>query len=410
MLKRALLFGCMAVAGCGVGAAQEADFGVTVPVTLSAGGMDTHRFQLINPGSPSTALAFRAMVYPTVRLGKHWFGYAAIQVRKIPYFYYDAFLTDRSVTTDVIQAYLGYSLHVGKATMVFKAGQMTSAFGSFPLRYDDAENPLIDQPLNYITEIPLRTDQLSCGTNELLREHYGFVFANCGGARGGGAGLTPVTLYGLLGVEAEASAGRFDGRLQMANNSPAYPTWSITKQYLQWAAGGGFTIRQGFRVGGSAFRGPYLESSTVDGLPAGTTVRDFPATGLGVDGQWALGRYSLNGEWQRLQFDAPNFVIAPTINAGYIEGKARLTPRLYMAGRVGRLGTGRVSDIHGVSADQFAPALKSYELAAGAWLNRYTLLKVSYSWLKSEGSSSNLTNVVGFQLVTSLHPVQWAWR
>jgi hypothetical protein len=343
-------------------------------------------------------------------LGSHWFGYAAIQARKIPYFYYDAFLKDRSMQTDVIQAYLGYSLHAGNATMVFKAGQLTTTFGSFPLRYDDADNPLIDQPLNYITEIPLRTDQLSCGTSELLRQHYGFVAAGCGGHPGGGPGLTPVTLYGLLGAQAEISVGRFDARLQMTNNSPAYPTWTITRQYLQWAAGGGFTIRQGFRIGGSAFRGPYLESSVVAGLPPGTTVRDFPATGIGIDGQWAWRRYSVNGEWQHLEFAAPNFVISPTVNAGYAEGKVRLTPRFYMAGRVGRLGPGTVTDIHGVTANNFAPALKSYELAAGAWLNRYALLKVSYSWLKSEGSTSNLSNVIGFQLVTQFRPVQWAWR
>ena len=41
----------------------------------------------------------------------------------------------------------------------FKAGQLTSAFGSFPIRYDDMANPLIDQPLAYRTELKLSPAQ-----------------------------------------------------------------------------------------------------------------------------------------------------------------------------------------------------------------------------------------------------------
>jgi len=46
----------------------------------------------------------------------------------------------------------------------------------------------------------------------------------------------------------------------------------------------------------------------------------------------------------------------------------------------------------------------------GGRVNRYARLKVSYSWMQIEGSSSSKSNVFGFQLVTSFRPVQWAWR
>ncbi len=410
MLKRTAIVAALGGLLCAGAYAQEAEFGITVPVTLSFGAMDTHRFQIIDPKFGSATPAFRAMMYPTLKLGSHWFLYAALQVRKIPYFYYDAFLRGRDVEFDVPQAYIGYAAQAGKASMVFKAGQLVSAFGSFPLHYDDMQNPVIDQPLSYITRITMRTDQLSCGTSELLRQKYGFVFANCGGAKGGAPGLTPVTLYGLLGAQAEISVSRFDARFQLTNSSPAYATWGLTRQFLQWAAGGGFTIRQGFRIGASAFRGPYLQTNIAADLPRGTTVRDFPATGLGIDGQWARGRVSLNGEYQRLQFNAPNFEIAPAISSGYLESKVRLTPRFFLAGRAGWLSTLHVKDSKGISADQFAPLLTNYELATGAWLNRHAVLKVSYSWLHSAGTPGTRTNVVGFQLVANFRPVQWAFR
>ena len=70
---------------------QNAESSFSVPVTISGGAMYTDRLQLSNPSeSPGTA-GFRIMLYPTLKLGEHWFGYAAIQERLTPYFYYDAF-------------------------------------------------------------------------------------------------------------------------------------------------------------------------------------------------------------------------------------------------------------------------------------------------------------------------------
>ena len=411
MLRRLLIVAGIASLLAARAVAQEADYGIGVPVTASFGAMDSQRLRLFNPAASPLGANFRLMFYPTLRLGPHWFAYAAIQVRRMPYFYYDAFLTQQGMQADVIQGYVGYSLHRGPATMVFKAGQLTSAFGSFPLRYDDAENPVLDQPLSYITRIPVRAEQLLCGTSDLLRQHYGSVNASCGGTAGPGPGLTPATPYGLPGMQAEISASRFDARVQTTSSSPAYlDGWHISRQYLQWAAGGGFTIRQGFRIGASAFRGPYLDDSVSPWLPAGTTVRSFPATGTGVDVQWARGRLSATGEWQHFRFDAPNFVVSPQISSGYAELKVRLTPRLFTAGRVGYLATGSVLDTQGVFASSFAPTLRATELAAGCWLRPRVLLKVSYEFMQSAGQTGSRYNILGLQLVASFKPVEWAWR
>jgi len=395
-----------------LGAAQEAQSGFSLPVTASFGVMDTHRFDLFDPSASPAAANFRLMFYPTLRLGKHWFAYAAIQVRRLPYFYYDAFLRDRGIATSLVQGYAGYTTHTGPATLVFKAGQMVTAFGSFPLRYDDAENPLMDQPLAYITELPVRGDQLSCGANDLLRQHYGYVWAGCGGESGGGSGITPITLYGIPAAQAEISLRRFDARLQITNSSPAYPeSWeTVSRQYLQWTAGGGGTIQQGFRAGVSIFRGPYMENTVSPWLPGGTTVRSFPAIARGLDVEWARGRLSASGELQNFRFDTPNFVVPPRILAGYAELKARLTPRIFAAVREGFLKTESVLDTQGVSAPEFAPTLRATEIGLGYWLRPRLLAKVSYEFMQSAGSSGTRTNVLGMQLVTQFNQLQWAWK
>jgi hypothetical protein len=397
---------------CGLASpAQDADSGLSVPVTISGGAMYSERLQLRDPSNSPAAGAFRTMLYPTLRLGSHWFGYAAVQVRSTPYFYYDAFTPGHVVDTDVLQAFVGYSVKQDAISMVIKAGQLSSAFGSFPLHYDDAENPLLDQPLSYIQRVTLRPDQIPCGTADLLRQSSGSVSFSCGGEPGRGPGLTPVTLYGLQGIQAEVSAGRWDARAQLTSGSPIYPMGiGQIGHYLQWTAGGGYSIRQGFRVGFSGFRGPYLEPEAASFLPAGTTARDFPASGLGTDVQWARGHWSAAGELHRFRFDSPNFAVPPSILSGYLDVKRVLTPRLYLAGRAGFLNPGRVVDKTGVSANEFAKYLRSYELSVGFWLARNQLLKGSYEWLRTEGRSGRRTDVLGFQYVVTLHPIAWAFN
>lgn len=391
--------------------AQDASYGLSLPVTLSGGGMYSERLQLRAPnGSPATA-GLRAMLYPTLKLGEHWFAYAAIQETLAPYFYYDAYNPEHEWYSNVIQAYVGYSLRAEKMSMVFKAGRLSSAFGSFPLHYDDAINPLLDQPLSYIQSITLRPDQIPCGVSDLLSQGYGSVSNLCGGAPGRQRGLTPVTLYGLPGIEAEISGFRLDARLQITDGSPTNPQGlDQVEHYAQWAAGAGYTIRQGFRIGMSAFRGPYLDRSLDPWLTVGTTVRNFPASAAGVDVQWARGRWSVSGEWQRFRFDSPNFVVSPSIASTYGEVKTVLTPRLFLAGRPGWLSPGAAVDTKGISTNKFAPSIASYELAAGWWLNRHQVLKTSYEWLNIEHMPGTRFNVLGVQLVTTFRALDWPFR
>jgi hypothetical protein len=391
--------------------AMGQESGISMPITVSGGAMYTDRLQFANPSTSAATGGFRAVLYPTVKWGSHWFGYAAVQLRESPYFYYDAFFPEHEFYTTVMQAFIGYSLHKGNTSVVFKAGELTSAFGAFPLRYDDTDNPLLDQPLSYITEIPLRANQIPCGTADLTHQSYGYVNNGCGGAYGGGAGLTPVTLYSLPGAQVDISSGRFDGRFQVTSGSPANPRdISQLGQYAQWAAGGGYTIRQGFRVGMSGFRGPYLDPNVAPLLPVGSTLRSFPASGIGIDGQWAHGRFSVNGEWQRFWFDSPNFSTAPGFTSGYGEVKTVITPHLFVAGRAGWLSPGSAEDKTGASVGQFASRLTAYELGAGYWLGRNELLKGSYEWMHIQGVSGTKTNVLGMQFVVRFNSLGLTFR
>ena len=181
--------------------------------------------------------------------------------------------------------------------MVIKAGRLTSAFGAFPLHYDDADNPLLDQPLSYVQTLALRHDQLPCGVEDLAAAgHTVGIWQSLRRCSGLGRWLDA----GEPLWHCRDSGGVLRPSRRRAPASDQRFAFESTEfeprtEYAQWAAGGGFTILQGFRVGVSGFRGPYLDPFLAAWLPAGATVRDFPASGLGVDVQWARGHWSVGG-------------------------------------------------------------------------------------------------------------------
>jgi hypothetical protein len=238
----------------------------------------------------------------------------------------------------------------------------------------------------------------------------------CGGAQSNAYGMFPVTLYGLPSIQAEVSVARLDARFQITNSSPANPQgFTSTSQLAQWTAGGGYTVPGGLHIGLSAFRGPYLDRILNPFLPRGKTVRDFPAAGLGVDAQWARGRWAIEGEWQHFQFDLPGFVRSPSERVAYVQVKTILTPRTFVAARATALEFGRVQDTSGTSANHLAAPQQAYEFAFGYRPNRHQLIKAGYEWIARTDSSSNpgsetRGSVFQVQLVTTLTAFSRAFR
>jgi hypothetical protein len=400
--------------------AQEATFGLSVPITISGDTQYTHGPATEYSGATSRTAGFRAVVSPALRLGPHWFVYSALDVHSSSYLPYGVGSDeDQRVQFDTMQAFVGYTTTVSGATLLLEAGQLSSAFGLFPLQYDDAKLPLINPPPVYTASVPLRPDQLPCGVENILRQTYeSNIDYKCGGAGTERYGLAPATLYGLPSIEAQVSLARFDARLQVTNSSPANPqSLRSSNQFAQWTAGGGYTFRGGLHVGVSGFRGPYLDKSISPFLPAGTTIRNFPASGLGMDAQWSRGAWSLQGEWQHFHFDLPGFVVSPSLNAEYAQVKRIVSPRLFLAARAAAQHFGRIADNSGVSASHFTGPRQVYELTAGYHLNRQQLLKVGAGWTNRNAWSATgwfwpraESYMFELQLVTSVTAVSKAFR
>jgi len=418
MLSHSLRFIACVLAGCLSSMGQEASSGVSVPITISAEARDTGGSPQSEYGGKSAG--FRAVLYPTVKFGAHWFAYSALEAHSSEYFPYQIGIDrDQEVRFNVMQAFVAYTQTVSNVSVLVKAGQLSSAFGLFPLEYDDATMPLVNAPPVYVANLPFRGDQVPCGVNDVLRQTYGSeIDSNCGGSEADSYGLLPVTLYGLPSVEAEISVARVDARLQITNSSPANPQgFTSSSQFPQWTAGAGYTFPGGLHVGMSGFRGPYLDKSLGSWLPVGTTNRSFPASGVGLDVQWSRDAWSMQGEWQSFHFELPGFILSPSENAAYAQVKRIVSPRLFLATRVTAQSFGRIKDSSGVSSNYSAGPQQVYELTAGYRLNRQQLLKAGAGWTDRNAWAANgwfwprgESYSLELQLVTSLTALSKAFR
>jgi hypothetical protein len=290
-----------------------------------------------------------------LKFSDNWFITGALQLATRPYFYEDLSTPGYGAKGTVLQSTLNYSRVFHDGSVLVRAGEMSTTFGSFMLRYDDADNPLVDVPIE-----------------------YGYYYA-------------PVSILGVAGAQIDATRGKVDVRLQFANSSPTNPRSVFARdQYGNWAGGAGYTIRQGFRVGASAYRGPYLSRDYEYFFPGEANPNTLSATAVGIDVNWAHGHTSAQGEIQR--FVMPYKAIPTfTETAGYGELKQALSPRWYIAVRNGYSSTGS-------SGNQ-----QILETAAGFRPNRLQLIKIGYEYEHYSTGADRNDNALAIQFITTLH-------
>ena len=339
--------------------AQEAVSGFELGATFSGEALSSPQLSAAPRNGDDVAGAFRAVLYPTWKVSRNWSFNAAIEGYSQPYFYEDFSTSEHGFEVELLQATVSYSRFWENRSLVVRAGQLSSAFGSFLLRYDDAVNPLVDMPAS-----------------------YGYYFHG-------------VTTASLVGAEVDANLGKVDLRTQFTNSSPANPRSILdTDQFLNWAAGAGYTIRQGFRVGASIYRGPYLDRQSPFYLPGEAEPKDLPATGLGLDAQWGRGPWNVNAEWQRFQMD---YDAMPTFReeTGYGELRRVLSPRWYVATRLGYV------------SNTYA-GWRWYEAAVGFRPGRHELVKLDYEAKQGSEIYGAQQNTLAIQFVTTLGPLSFA--
>lgn len=335
--------------------AQEASQGIDLRATLTMQSVASNQLSDAPRNGSATILGARSIVYPTIKLSENWAITGAVQFVTRPYFYQDLSTKGYGAYGSLLLAALSYSRVSDRGSVVLRAGVMPTAFGAFALRYDDAKNPLVDVPPG-----------------------YGYYYA-------------PVSFLGVAGAQVDGSRGKFDGRVQFANSSPANPRSVFAKdQYGNWAGGAGYTIRQGFRIGVSGYRGPYLDRQYAYFRPGEVDPSKLPAHGLGIDANWTRGHTWAFAELQK--FVMP-YTLSPNFHESTAYGEVRqdISPRWFAALR------------YGYSATTFTGRMHSVETGIAYRPNRFQLIKAAYQEQRYQGSDEAPNHTLGIQIVTWFH-------
>ena len=179
-------------------------------------------------------------------------------------------------------------------------------------------------------------------------------------------GLQPLTAGYPLGVVVSTSGQRWDARAGVLDTTPARTGVELKdtpySRMPQVVAGGGVTLRPGFRVGGAIARGGYREG-TNRVVPGDATVGN-------IEAEFTVNHTRLSGEWVADRFTGATGTVSAS--SFYLQGVQTITPRIFSAVRFTRVDTP-------VAIVQRQPAsLSAIETTAGYRVTPHVTVRAGY--------------------------------
>lgn len=279
-----------------------------------------------------------------------------------------------------------------------QAGRIPPVFGSFARRPYAADRMLIGYPLAYQYLTSLRADAVPLTADDLLRMRgRGWRSSFPAGAQDPAPGLPLVSAFRWdTGVQARWSVPHFEAAAALTQGTLSNPRVVDDNGSRQVA--GRIEVRPlvGLRIGASAARGGWI-SRDVPG-----TARDAAQTAAGADVEYSAGHLLVRAEgvWSRwaVPFSfAPPEGDAVSARAGWIEGRYRVHPRLYLAARGDALAFSRLTGSDGAAAPWDA-GVRRVELGAGFLLQRNVVLRTVAQINRREGGRVTRRTFVSSQV------------
>ncbi|HEU5181870.1 MAG TPA: hypothetical protein VFW45_13865 [Candidatus Polarisedimenticolia bacterium] len=268
----------------------------------------------------------------------------------------------------VEQAYVRVLLGESRAT-ILQAGKLIQPYGNFSKRYLSTSNPLIGTPMNYELSYP-------------------------------------------FGVQLNGSAGRFDYMVAVLDS----PFWkqaydSKPESYPRPALAAGVTPLVGFRLGGYATKGPYLSqiSKSEDWLFPEDQLSDFEERAYGLDLQYSVAHFELNGDMSQASLEVP-YAGTARGRVYYVEPKFTISPRWYVAARYER---GNVPNAHwdfGTVWEARRDRIHDVEAGFGFRIDPRFLIKASYRAILDRASGPAEDDAVSVQFSYSFDVNSWFRR
>jgi hypothetical protein len=226
-----------------------------------------------------------------------------------------------------------------------QAGRIPPSFGVFSRRAYTNDNPVIGYPLAYQYLTSLHPDAVPAIPEDLTRMRARGWLSNFPvGNRTPGPGVPLVSAFKWdTGVQARWKAGIIDASGAVTTGTLSYPHADDDNGSPQ--VSGRFAIEPttGLILGVSAARGAWL-SRGVEQLVTGNAGTDrYTQTAWGADAEYSRDHWLVRSEMVWSRWRVPIALTAPSgldldALAVWVEGRYKLTPRIFAGVRVDRLG------------------------------------------------------------------------
>jgi hypothetical protein len=262
-----------------------------------------------------------------------------------------------------------------------QAGRIPPVFGAFTRRAYPQDNPLIGSPQTYQYLTSVRADAVPATADDLLsmRGRGWLVQYPVGDTVPHNGVATVAAEQWDTGVQVRVGSQVLSGALAYTVGSLSQPRVGNDNGGGQIAGRVAWHPMPALAIGLSAARGVFVADNVREARPDAPAGHDDQRA-LGVDAEASWGRWMVRGEyvanaWRLPPLDTPRIVDPLTSQAGYLEAKVRLLPRLYAAVRG---DTMRFTSLQGSAGeDTWEANVSRLEYGIGFTIRRGLLFKTS---------------------------------
>lgn len=308
-------------------------------------------------------------------------------------------LSDEASAFLELETWRGWEVRVYTAALAYKisgdrlqveAGKFAAPFGNFlPRRF---------APQNFVYGYPLFYEyRTSLSSGQFLPDHQALL-----GARGH---TNPEAGLQMLARNAYFTGARFFGKLGavgyhlgLANGAPSNPAYVSESKRLMFFGRLHLQPAIGLTIGASAANGGYLNNAVVKSAHPDLKPEKYAHTLAGVDVEYSRGYFVFFGEGVWSRWESPFIRDHLEALAFSAELRYKILPRLFVAGRYGRIRFSEIVDDRDLdAAEPWEFPVWRLESAAGYNLSRHALVKAVWQ-INRTGDNDPADNLAVLQM------------
>ena len=279
-----------------------------------------------------------------------------------------------------------------------QAGRIPPTFGAFARREYGADNPLIGYPLAYQYLTSVRPDAIPATIEDVGRMRARGCRPNYPiGSLEMGPGSPLMTAFRWdTGVQVRVGDGPVSVSAALTNGTISDPHTRDNNSGKQLVARVQWQPTVSLIVGGSAARGEFVADAALANATLQQRAGGSSQDAFGFDLEFSRDHWLVRGEgiWNRWQLPTVSEHLDAT--SVFVEGRYKIFPGVFVAGRVDRLDFNTLQLASGRRS--WDAAVTRLETGGGYYVRRNLLAKVAYQHNRRDGGLVRKRGLLAFQL------------